>query len=130
MWISFRNGAMSLFITGSVMRCLLPTENRSGDGRETETGLAASTQKRLETNKMANEDIPTNRDVWEQLNQARLEIAEIRGMIKMHFEDKQHHFPPCKAASDMQKTMLSATGAALLALMAAIGSIVAEFMRR
>lgn len=79
---------------------------------------------------MPNEDVPTTRDVWEQLNQARLEIAEIRGMIKMHFEDKQHHFPPCKAASDMQKTMLSATGAALLALMAAIGSIVAEFLRR
>jgi len=76
------------------------------------------------------EDTPTARDVWDQLNHARLEIAEMKGMLKMHFEDKQHHFPPCKPAADMQKTMLSAVGAALLALMAAVGSIIAEFIRR
>ncbi len=79
---------------------------------------------------MANEEVPNLRDVWEQLNQARLDIAELRGMLTMHFRDDQHHHPPCKAASDMQKTMLSAVGAALLALLAAIGSIVAEFVRR
>ena len=51
-------------------------------------------------------------------------------MLTMHFRDGEHHHPPCKPASDMQKTMLSAVGAALLALLAAIGSIVAEFVRR
>ena len=51
-------------------------------------------------------------------------------MLSMHFADGNHHHPPCKAASDMQKTMLSAVGAALLALMAAVGSIIAEFLRR
>nr|DAH32362.1 MAG TPA: Metchnikowin family [Caudoviricetes sp.] len=30
----------------------------------------------------------------------------------------------------MQKTMLSAVGAALLALMAAVGSVIAEILRR
>lgn len=79
---------------------------------------------------MPDEDVPNTRDVWEQLQQARLEIAEMKGMLKMHFEDQRHHFPPCKPASDMQKTMLSAVGAALLALMAAVSSIVAEFIRR
>jgi len=79
---------------------------------------------------MANDDVPTSRDIWEQLQQARLEIAEMKGMLKMHFDDQRHHFPPCKPAADMQKTMLSAVGAALLALLAAVGSIVSEFIRR
>ena len=79
---------------------------------------------------MANGDIPDHRDLWEAVNQSRLELAELKGMIKMHFDDSRHHYPPCKPAADMQKTMLSAVGAALLALLAAIGSIVAEFVRR
>lgn len=79
---------------------------------------------------MSNDEVPTSRDIWEQLQQARLEIAEMKGMLKMHFDDQRHHFPPCKPAADMQKTMLSAVGAALLALLAAAGSIVAEIIRR
>ncbi len=79
---------------------------------------------------MANGEIPDHRDLWEAVNQARLELAEMKGMIKMHFTDGTHHHPPCKPAAEIQKTMLSAVGAALLALLAAIGSIVAEFMRR
>ncbi len=79
---------------------------------------------------MPNGDSPDHRDIWEALNQARLDIAELKGMIKMHFEDGQHHHPPCKPASDMQKTMMSALGAALLALIAAVGSIIAAFVKR
>jgi len=79
---------------------------------------------------MSSDEVPTSRDIWEQLQQARLEIAEMKGMLKMHFDDQRHHFPPCKPAADMQKTMLSAVGAALLALLAAAGSIVAEIIRR
>ena len=79
---------------------------------------------------MSNDEVPTSRDIWEQLQQARLEIAEMKGMLKMHFDDQRHHFPPCKPAADMQMTMLSAVGAALLALLAAAGSIVAEIIRR
>ncbi len=79
---------------------------------------------------MANGESPDLRDVWDVVNQSRLELAELRGMITMHFREGEHHHPPCKPAADMQKTMLSAVGAALLALLAAIGSIVAEFVRR
>jgi len=79
---------------------------------------------------MSEEVVPNIRDVWEQLQQARLDIAELRGMLSMHFREGEHHHPPCKPTADMQKTMLSAVGAALLALLAAIGSIVAEFVRR
>jgi hypothetical protein len=79
---------------------------------------------------MATGESPDLRDVWDVVNQSRLEIAELRGMLTMHFKEGQHHYPPCKPAADMQKTMLSAVGAALLALLAAIGSIVAEFVRR
>ena len=79
---------------------------------------------------MANADMPDNRDLWHEVNQARLDIAELRGMLTMHFADKQHHYPPCKPAADLQKTMLSAMGAAVLALIAAIGNIIMEFMRR
>lgn len=77
-----------------------------------------------------NGDNPDHRDLWETLNQARLEIAELKGMITMHFKDGEHHHPPCKAATDVQKTMLSAVGAAVLALMAAVGALVIELVRR
>lgn len=79
---------------------------------------------------MATGESPDVRDVWDAVNQSRMELAELRGMITMHFRDGAHHHPPCKPATDMQKTMLSAVGAALLALLAAIGSIVSEFLRR
>ncbi len=79
---------------------------------------------------MPNGDSPDHRDIWDALNQARLDIAELKGMIKMHFEDGQHHHPPCKAASDMQKTMSSAMGAAFLALIAAVASVIAAFIKR
>ena len=79
---------------------------------------------------MPNGDIPDHRDLWDALNQARLELAELKGMLKMHFAEGQHHYPPCKPAADLQKTMLSAMGAAVLALIAAIGNIVMEFIWR
>ncbi len=79
---------------------------------------------------MANGDNPDHREIWESLNQARLEISELKGMLNMHFRDGEHHHPPCKTASEMQKTMLSAIGAAFLALVAAVGSIVAAFIKR
>ena len=79
---------------------------------------------------MANGEAPDLRDVWDAVNQSRMELAELRGMIKMHLEVGQHHYPPCKPAADMQKTMMSALGAAVLALIAAIGNIVMELIRR
>ncbi|MGN1121723.1 MAG: hypothetical protein ACI4RV_05095 [Eubacteriales bacterium] len=79
---------------------------------------------------MATGESPDLRDVWDVVNQSRLELAELRGMITMHFREGEHHHPPCKPAADMQKTMLSALGAAVLALIAAVGSIVMELLKR
>ncbi len=79
---------------------------------------------------MANGDAPDHRDIWEAVNQSRMELAELHGMLTMHFREGEHHHPPCKTVADIQKTMLSAVGAALLALLAAIGSVVSECMRR
>ena len=64
-------------------------------------------------------DTPDHRDLWHELNQARLDIAELRGMLSMHFSEGQHHYPPCKPAADLQKTMLSSLAAALIALLLA-----------
>ena len=55
---------------------------------------------------MSESIVPSNRDLWDSVNQSRLELAELKGMIKMHFEDSKHHYPPCKPAADLQKTML------------------------
>jgi len=71
-----------------------------------------------------------HRDLWVVVNEARRDLAELKGMIKMHMSDPNiHHHPPCKPAADMQKTILSAAGAAILALLAAIGSIIANIVR-
>lgn len=73
---------------------------------------------------------PDLRDVWNAVNEARMELAELKGMLSVHFADRNiHHSPPCHAAEDLRKTMLSAAGAALLALLAAIGSIIATVVR-
>ena len=79
---------------------------------------------------MANGDNPSHSDIWEAVNQSRMDIAKLQGMLEMHFRDNTHHHPPCKAAADMQKTMLSAVGAAVLALMAAAGALIIELVRR
>lgn len=69
-------------------------------------------------------DTPDNLDLWHEVNQARLDIAELRGMVKMHFEDRQHHIPPCKPAAEMQKTIMSALAAAVIAMIGAIGNLI------
>ena len=76
------------------------------------------------------ENVPDTRDLWHEVNQARLDIAELRGMLNMHFGSGQHHFPPCKPAAELQKTMLSTLAAAVIALIAAMGKIFMELMRR
>lgn len=68
--------------------------------------------------------MPDNHDLWHEVNQARLDIAELRGMVKMHFEDRTHHIPPCRPAADMQKTIMSALAAAVVALLAAVGNMI------
>jgi hypothetical protein len=75
-------------------------------------------------------DNPDLRDVWNAVNEMRQSLAELKGMLNVHFSDHNiHHHPPCHPAEEIRRTMLSAAGAALLALLAAIGSIVANFVR-
>ena len=76
------------------------------------------------------ENAPDTRDLWHEVNQARLDIAELRGMLNMHFGSGQHHYPPCKPAAELQKTMLSTLAAAVIALIAAMGNIFMALMRR
>ena len=44
-------------------------------------------------------------ELWESLARARMDIAELKGMVKMHFADRAHHTPPCATASGLQKTL-------------------------
>ena len=33
-------------------------------------------------------------ELWESVTRARMDIAELKGMVKMHFADVAHHTPP------------------------------------
>ena len=53
-------------------------------------------------------------ELWEGVTNARMEIAELKGMMKMHFSDGKHHTPPCATATGLQKMLYTAMGAAIL----------------
>ena len=40
-------------------------------------------------------------ELWEGVTRARMDIAELKGMVKMHFADGAHHTPPCSTASGL-----------------------------
>ena len=77
---------------------------------------------------MSNDNEPDNKAIWDAVTQSRLDLAELKGMLTMHFREGEHHHPPCPPATAIQKIMLTATGAAVLALLAAIGSLVMELI--
>ena len=68
-------------------------------------------------------------ELWEGLSLARMDVAEVKGMIKMHFRDGVHHSPPCQTAENLQKTLHAAMGAAIISLLSAVGCIIFEFER-
>ena len=73
--------------------------------------------------------MPEHEDsIYESVNRCRMDIAELRGMITMHFRDGEHHHPPCVPAQQMQRTLLTATGAAVLSLVSALGMLLMEFV--
>jgi hypothetical protein len=78
---------------------------------------------------MANENLPDSKSIWDSVMASRLELAELKGMITMHFKDGEHHHPPCAPAAHLQKTMMTAAGASVLALLSALGSIALELMK-
>ena len=74
--------------------------------------------------------MPDHEDsIYESVNRCRMDIAELRVMITMHFRDGEHHHPPCVPAQQMQKTLLTATGAAVLSLVSALGLLLMEFVK-
>ena len=68
-------------------------------------------------------------ELWEGMSRARMDIAELKGMIKMHFRDGVHHTPPCATAEGLQKTLHAAMGAAIISLLSAVGCLIFEIAR-
>ena len=68
-------------------------------------------------------------ELWEGMSRARMDIAELKGMIKMHFKDGVHHSPPCATAEGLQKTLHAAMGAAIISLLSAVGCLIFEIVR-
>ncbi len=72
---------------------------------------------------------PWSPELWEGVTRARMDIAELKGMVKMHLSDSTHHTPPCATAAGLQKTLHAAMGAAIISLLSAIGSLIFELVR-
>ena len=68
-------------------------------------------------------------ELWEGMSRARMDIAELKGMIKMHFRDGVHHTPPGATAEGLQKTLHAAMGAAIISLLSAVGCLIFEIVR-
>ena len=68
-------------------------------------------------------------ELWEGLTRARMDIAERKGIVKMHFADKAHHTPPCATATGLQKTLHAAMGAAIISLLSAVGTLIFEIVK-
>ena len=68
-------------------------------------------------------------ELWEGMSRARMDIAELKGMIKMHFRDGVHHTPPCATAEGLPKTLHAAMGAAIISLLSAVGCLIFEIVR-
>ena len=68
-------------------------------------------------------------ELWEGVTRARMDIAELKGMVKMHFADGSHHTPPCAIASSLQKTLHAAMGAAIISLLSAVGTLVFDIVK-
>ncbi len=68
-------------------------------------------------------------ELWEGLTRARMDIAELKGMVKMHFADASHHTPPCATALGLQKTLHAAMGAAIISLLSAVATLIFEIVK-
>ena len=72
---------------------------------------------------------PDSRDLWIVVNEMREDVAEMKAMLRLHMSDPGvHHHPPCAPVQEVQRTILAAAGASLLALLAALGSIIASIL--
>ena len=83
----------------------------------------------MSNEKQSAEMPPGTPELWENVTHARMDIAELKGMIKMHFRDGVHHTPPCATAEGLQKTLHAAMGSATIALLSAVGCLILELVR-
>ena len=83
----------------------------------------------MRNEKQSAEMPPGTPELWENVTHARMDIAELKGMIKMHFRDGVHHTPPCATAEGLQKTLHAAMGSAIIALLSAVGCLILELVR-
>ena len=83
----------------------------------------------MSTEKQSAEMPPGTAELWENVTHARMDIAELKGMIKMHFKNGVHHSPPCATAEGLQKTLHAAMGAAIISLLSAVGCLIFEIVR-
>ena len=83
----------------------------------------------MSNEKQSAEMPPGTPELWENVTHARMDIAELKGMIKMHFRDGVHHAPPCATAEGLQKTLHAAMGSAIIALLSAVGCLILELVR-
>ena len=83
----------------------------------------------MSNEKQSAEMPPGTPELWENVTHARMDIAEPKGMIKMHFRDGVHHTPPCATAEGLQKTLHAAMGSAIIALLSAVGCLILELVR-
>lgn len=67
--------------------------------------------------------------LWEGVTKARMDIAELKGMMKMHFADGKHHTPPCATVAGLQRMLYTAMGAAILSLLSAVGCLIMQVVR-
>lgn len=61
--------------------------------------------------------------IREELSRVRAELESLKTMIQMHFQEADHHRPPCQFVKDVQRAISSSIFAAFLALVAALINI-------
>ena len=83
----------------------------------------------MSNEKQSAEMPPGTPELWENVTHARMDIAELNGMIKMPFRAGAHHTPPCATAEGLQKTLHAAMGSAIIALLSAVGCLILELVR-
>lgn len=73
----------------------------------------------------------THEKIVDALSSMQKELAEIKGMLKVHMQTENiHHNAPCTYLSGMNKNICTIIGAVVLAILSGLGALVLELLRR
>ena len=73
----------------------------------------------------------THEKIVDALSALQKDMAEIKGMLKVHMETENiHHNAPCSYISGMNKNICIIIGAVVLAILIGLGALVLELLRR